>query len=295
MANSSPSSSKPLVNQVDWYAIASKIRIQNEKLKTKIAQLETIIQEQKQQIKVQVIKNQESSSLAENQQEKIQELQNKIAEKTEQINNQQTTINHLTKELEKIQQQMASLERECSLLQDNYNEQQNQLKQLEKENKELKTRLQRQQRYNIQYKTALAQVINASSGENHGNSTIKSFDENNLPPSFSTPKNQINSPQPEKIIDDNQPLKDTNQNNELPENIGENQSLSQEIIDINNSLDSSTNNLDSSNNFLKKSEIIDSKIKQQTSSTADNQAQQEIKPKRRMFIQLPPIWEKKER
>lgn len=293
MANSSPSSSKPLINQVDWYAIASKIRIQNEKLKAKIDELETIIEEQKQQIKVQVIKNQDYFNTEENQQEKIKELEKEIAEKNEQINNQKSTINELTQELENIQQHTASLERECSLLQESYNEQKNQLKKLEQENKELKIRLQRQQRYNIQYKTALDQVINASSTEN-ANGVIKSLQENDLPPSLFPNKIPLNSPKPEEIISNSQPIKQTNNVDEFPENSAKIESFSRNQNEVNNPLDSSDKKLDNFSSFLKKSEIIDDKIQNPTPSTTNHQPQEEIKPKRRMFIQLPQFGKKKE-
>lgn len=77
MTNSS-SSSKPLINDINWYAIASKIRNQNEKLKAKINDLENIIEEQKQQIKIQVIKNQDYSNLGENQQKQVENLKKQI-------------------------------------------------------------------------------------------------------------------------------------------------------------------------------------------------------------------------
>ncbi len=295
MANSSPSSSKPLINQVDWYAIASKIRIQNEKLKAKISELETIIEEQKQQIKVQVIKNQDYFHLEENQQEKLRQLQLEITEKDEQIINQKSTVDNLTQELEKIQQQTARLERECSLIQDSYNEQQHQLKQVEKENKELKIRLQRQQRYNIQYKTALDQVINASSVEGNANSVIKSFSENNIPPSFVTNKSQLNLTNPEEIIPENQDIIDTIQENELKENILEIKPSSPEE----NNSDSDLANLPSresenQNSILKKVDMKESKIVPETPVTENKTDKEEKKPRRRMFIQLPQFGRKKE-
>jgi len=295
MANSSPSSSKPLINQVDWYAIASKIRIQNEKLKAKISELETIIEEQKQQIKVQVIKNQDYFNLEENQQEEIRQLELEITEKDEQITNQSSTADALTQELEKIQQQTARLERECSLIQDSYNEQQHQLKQVEKENKELKIRLQRQQRYNIQYKTALDQVINASSGEGNANSVIKSFTENSLPPSFATNKNQLNSTTPEEIIPENQDIIDTIQENELKENILEIKPSSQEENSNNSDfVKLASGESENQNNILKKVDMKESKIAQETPLNVNNEDKEEKKPRRRMFIQLPQFGRKKD-
>ena len=187
MSNSPSSSQNPSIKEMDWYAIACKIRSQNQKLKQKVADLEAVIEEQKQQIKVQVIKNQDSESLINEQEEIKLELENEISEyeeeirqKEEQIETQQSTISELVQELEKIQQQTARLERECSLLQENYNDQQNKLKQVEAENKDLRIRLQRQQRYNLQYKTALDQFLDTSSQNNRDFDSlgIKSWSEN---------------------------------------------------------------------------------------------------------------------
>ena len=170
MSNSSSPAKKPLKHNIDWYAMACKIRTQNEKLKDKIVNLETLIDEQKEQIKVQVVKNQDCEQVIKQQAEtqeildiEIEKYQAQIEQKEERIATQQDTINQLIQELEKIQQQTARLERECSLLQDNYQEEQNKLQQMETENKDLRIRLQRQQRYNLQYKTALDQFLDTSS------------------------------------------------------------------------------------------------------------------------------------
>lgn len=187
MSNSPSSSNKPLIGEIDWYAIACKIRGQNEQLKQKITDLETLIEEQKQQIKVQVIKNQDYDDVLSEQEEaqslleaEISEYEEQVAEKTQQIEIQQATISELTQELQKIQQQTARLERECSLLQENYNEEQNKLKQIEAENKDLRIRLQRQQRYNLQYKTALDKFLDTSTQNNRDFNSlgIKSWSEN---------------------------------------------------------------------------------------------------------------------
>ena len=174
---------------MDWYAIACKIRNQNQKLKEKITSLETLIDEQKEQIKVQVIKNQDYEQVI-NEQEETQSLleveigkyEEQMAEKTQQIETQQSTVHELAQELQKIQQQIARLERECSLLQEKYNEEQNKLQQMEVENKDLRIRLQRQQRYNLQYKTALDQFLDGSSQNNRDFNSIgiKSWSENEL-------------------------------------------------------------------------------------------------------------------
>ncbi|MBL1209547.1 hypothetical protein [Geminocystis sp. GBBB08] len=170
--SSSPSSplNKPSLTDKDWYSIACKIRKQNQELKEKKVELETTIEEQKKQIKVQVIKNQDQNNLIDTQNQKVQELElkikkyeDKINQKNEQNQKQKLMIDSLNNELKKTQQLAGGLERECSLLQDKYNQIEHQLKQKEKENKELQVRLQRQQRYNVQYKAALDQYLTVSS------------------------------------------------------------------------------------------------------------------------------------
>lgn len=275
MTNSS-SSSKPLINDVNWYAIASKIRNQNEKLKAKISDLENLIEEQKQQIKIQVIKNQDYSNLEENQQKEVENLKKEIVNKNQQIEKQKETIETLTEQLEKIQQQTARLERECSLLQDNYNDQQHQLKQVEKENKELKIRLQRQQRYNIQYKTALDQVIGASSADNNS-LNINPLSNNNLSPltnhvssNQSDNKGENKNSTPSTIDEKNHPI----------ENILNTPSFSEDNTEVkqNASLNLPLKNQDSNNNREKKE--------------GNNGRNQEKKQKKRGFIQLPQFGKK---
>lgn len=161
-SQSSPINKSSLTDK-DWHSIACKIRKQNQELKEKIAQLDNIIAEQKNQLTVQVIKNQDQNQLINEQYQKIKESDIKINQKNQQYEKQKTTFDTVNTELKKTQQLAAGLERECSLLQDKYNETQHQLKQKEKENKELQTRLQRQQRYNIQLKTSLDQYLTSSS------------------------------------------------------------------------------------------------------------------------------------
>lgn len=167
-SESSPINKSSLTDK-DWYAIACKIRKQNQELKEKTDQLETVIEEQKNQIKVHVIKNQDQNNLTEEQHQKIETFdikinnyEDKLTKKNQQYQKQKLIVDDVNSELKKMQQLAAGLERECSLLQDKYNETQHQLKQKEKENKELQTRLQRQQRYNSQYKAALDQYLTAS-------------------------------------------------------------------------------------------------------------------------------------
>lgn len=181
-------SNKSTLTNKDWYAIACKIRTQNQELKQETSELKTLIDEQKKQIKVQVIKNQDFQKKCQEYERKIQQLETeineshiRIEEQNEQYQKQIIVMENLTKELKKTQQLAANLERDCSLLQDNYNQGQYHLKQKEKENKELHIRLQRQQRYNAQYKTALDHYLTNSETPKDVNSLgIKSWSDNNI-------------------------------------------------------------------------------------------------------------------
>ncbi|WP_017296218.1 hypothetical protein [Geminocystis herdmanii] len=183
-----PHSNKSTLTNKDWYAIACKIRTQNQELKQETSELKTLIEEQKKQIKVQVIKNQDFQKKCQEYEKKIQQLETeindshiRIEEQNEQYQKQKIVMENLTKELKKNQQLAANLERDCSLLQDNYNQGQYHLKQKEKENKELHIRLQRQQRYNAQYKTALDHYLTNSDTPKDVNSLgIKSWSDNNI-------------------------------------------------------------------------------------------------------------------
>ncbi len=164
--SNSPSNNKKSNADVDWYAIACKIRNQNNELKEEQAQLKNLINEQQQQLKLYLSQNQEQRTKQPKLESQISQYQEQIEQKNEQIDNLQTNIGHLTQELAKIQGQIALLERECSLLQEDCNEEKNKLKKVEVENKDLRVRLQRQQRYNLQYKTALDKFLDTSTPNN---------------------------------------------------------------------------------------------------------------------------------
>lgn len=195
MTNSHP---KPLISEVDWYAIACKIREENRQLKEKIHQLENTVNQQRKQIKVQVIKNQDYQSLTEQEKNKLirleidnKGLKNRIKEQEKHIEQQKNNITELVQQLEKIEQTTVRLERECVLLQDDYNEQKSQLRELEKENQDLKIRVQRQQRLSIQYKTTLDKYMQNSpiKQENKSSINIESWSEK---PSLTGEDNQEN-------------------------------------------------------------------------------------------------------
>lgn len=168
---------KETLTNADWYKIACKIRQQNEELKAEISHLKQVLSSQKQKINEQVIALETKDTLI---QKKDTIINNLNAEYSKQKSNnldekqQQLVVENLTQELQKVQEQAAKLERECSFLQDKYNQQEHLLKQKETENKELQIRLQRQQRYNLQYKSALDQYLHS---DPNGDEIVQ----NNLP------------------------------------------------------------------------------------------------------------------
>ncbi|QQE65907.1 hypothetical protein GFS31_25990 [Leptolyngbya sp. BL0902] len=71
----------------------------------------------------------------------------------------------LQTELESSQQRVAQLERECTLLQQRFSEKNTALQQAEDTCRDLKARLHRQQRYTLQFKTALEKCLKANDGQ----------------------------------------------------------------------------------------------------------------------------------
>lgn len=291
-SQSSPLNKSSLTDK-DWYAIACKIRKQNQEFKEKTVKLETIIEEQKQQIKVQVIKNQDQNILIEEQHQKIKAIdlkiihyEDKIAQKDQQYQKQKSILDSVNSELKKNQQLAAGLERECSLLQDKYNEIQHQLKQKEKENKELQIRLQRQQRYNTQYKAALDQYLTVSSVTSYdvGSLGIESWSKdqpNDLTQiNLSSEDQKINQENSEVISNDLAPKVDQDMVNNSSKNSDNSQLL-------NNNEKSSVSSILLENNLslppLNKLEKKDNDLKVKTLDNFKNGK----KKARQSFLKLP--------
>jgi hypothetical protein len=78
-----------------------------------------------------------------------------------------TTIHNetLQAELDASQQRVAQLERECTLLQQRFSEKSTALQQAEDTCRDLRARLHRQQRYTLQFKTALEKCLNTTVAE----------------------------------------------------------------------------------------------------------------------------------
>lgn len=121
------------------YRLIENVKQENEQLKAKIKQLETI-----------KASNINSDTALENQQ-----LVNQLRASSQTIQHQQVMIKTLSNQLRETQEQIAHLERECSQIQDDYNQQTYKLLETEKQLQELHSRLLRQQRYTLEYKTTL--------------------------------------------------------------------------------------------------------------------------------------------
>lgn len=182
------------LKNMDWYAIACKVRAKYEKLKKNSHNLENSLLGYQKEIedKERVIyeQNQELEVFQEN----VNTLYRQIEEDKINIKEQKLLIEKLAQELKDSQIQRGALERECSLLQENYNQLQYQIKEKEKENKELNIRLQRQQRSTLEYKAALDQYLESPMAEKPkivqpDKTTIKSWSEVTNPKNTSEPTN----------------------------------------------------------------------------------------------------------
>lgn len=150
--------------QIDWYNVAQSLRQQNQNLHKTIIQLEQSLCDAQQNLQIQTKRVRNAQTLI-NQQteelnqtpEKVERLVSELESSQQTIQHQQSVINHLSAQLEKTQGQLAYLERECALLQEDKTGKTHQLLTAEKHMQELQSRLHRQQRYTLQYKSALEQ------------------------------------------------------------------------------------------------------------------------------------------
>ncbi|GFE69846.1 hypothetical protein [Chroococcus sp. FPU101] len=161
--------------QTDWFALAQSLRQQNQHLHKTIVHLEQALSDAQQNLQIQTRRFRSAESLISQQSEelnqtpeKIERLESELESFQQTIQQQQSVINHLSAQLEKTQGQLAYLERECALLQEDQTGKTHQLLTVEKHMRELQTRLHRQQRYTLQYKSALEQL-----SENETNSSAK--------------------------------------------------------------------------------------------------------------------------
>lgn len=148
----------------DGFLIARKLRQHNRELVNTVVQLEQALAESQAKLQAQITR--------------VRNADQMISQQADDLTGSQSQISRLNRELEKAKQsardyqdmaaaleqkfqanqaQLSKIERECALLQEAYNEQQQKLFAAEQEIQDLQARLQRQQRYTLQYKSALEQ------------------------------------------------------------------------------------------------------------------------------------------
>lgn len=160
-ASPSPTIPKPNPN-ADGYVIAHKLRQHNRELVKTVVQLEEALAESQEKLQAHIIRSRSADSLITQQsdelntsQQQLSQLGQELEQAKQNARQYQEMLAELEYKFQTSQTQLAKIERECALLQEAYNEQQQKLFAAEQEIKDLQVRLQRQQRYTLQYKSAL--------------------------------------------------------------------------------------------------------------------------------------------
>lgn len=140
--------------------------VEHQDLLQEISVYKQALGEAERQIEAQARRSQSTDQLIAQQAEELNKVQEHLAYTVaefqvyqEESQRQQFQVETLAQNSAKSQSRTAELERECSLLQENCEEKGHQIKVLEQQLEEVRARLQRQQRYAIQYKTALEQCL----------------------------------------------------------------------------------------------------------------------------------------
>ncbi len=148
----------------DGFLLARKLRQHNRELVKTVVQLEQALAESQERLQTQIARSRNADSLLDQQADNLTGNQSEIDRLTQDLNlakedvrEHRNMMNELNQTLKRSQTQLAQVERECTLLRESYDEQQQKLVAAEQEIHDLQARLQRQQRYAIQYKTALEQ------------------------------------------------------------------------------------------------------------------------------------------
>lgn len=175
-------------NEIDWHKLAHKLREHNRKLLKKVFKLEQELAEVTNMLEQQNQRSQNTDILIAQQAKELNQSQEEIANLVNQIETlqqeeqEQKLLNEsLSKQLQASQQQIAQLERECALLQENCNNKTHELLVKEQLAQELDARLHRQQRYTLQYKTALDRYIEYTNSKAVEPAKTNSIKANNQP------------------------------------------------------------------------------------------------------------------
>ena len=140
--------------------------VEHQDLLQEISVYKEAITEAERQLEAKTRRSQSTDQLIAQQAEELSKVQEHLAYTVaefqvyqEEAQRQQLQVETLAQNSAASQSRTAELERECSLLQENCEEKGHQIKVLEQQLEEVRARLQRQQRYAIQYKTALEQCL----------------------------------------------------------------------------------------------------------------------------------------
>ncbi len=140
--------------------------LEHENLNQEIEVYKQALQEVERQLEGKERRSQSTDQLIEQQAEELSKIQEHLAYTVaelqvhqEEAQRQQLQLETVAEKLALSQSQVAQLERDCSLLKETCQEKTEQVRLLEQQVEELRVRLQRQQRYSIQYKTALEQCL----------------------------------------------------------------------------------------------------------------------------------------
>ncbi|MDJ0729022.1 MAG: hypothetical protein QNJ33_03430 [Crocosphaera sp.] len=150
----------------DWFNLARKLRGQNRQLLDTIVTLEQALAASRQQLQDYQERSRHHNSLLSQQTDQLQTTQGENTHLLEQLQTSQTQLKQQQSDLESLQTKLqaaqeafAHLEREFALLKEESLQNKHQLVLKEEQIRELQQRLQRQQRYALQYKSALDQCL----------------------------------------------------------------------------------------------------------------------------------------
>lgn len=148
----------------DSFLIARKLRQHNRELVKTVVQLEQALAESQERLQAQITRSRSADSLITQQsddlnktQAEIDRLTTDLSQAKQEIRDHKAVISELNQKFKKNQLQLAHIERECTLLKEAHSAQEQQIIAAEQEVVDLQSRLERQQRYTIQYKSALEQ------------------------------------------------------------------------------------------------------------------------------------------
>lgn len=149
--------------ETNWFEIAHQLEQQNQELSATILQLKQALDDSHQQLQAQIERSQNAETTIAQQADALHQIQDQTAAAVARMEaSHRSTVASLSQQLEFSQQQTAQLEREYAILQEECNDKAQKLSAMEKHLRELWTRLHRQQRYALEYKTALEQYLGNS-------------------------------------------------------------------------------------------------------------------------------------